>query len=232
MVTPKRPSTEQEADLHRSVDTDAVSEKVVVLGLPGAPISRVDREREAEALVCVRNHQRDVALKILMVVYGDRLAGFIARLVSDPTRTKEMFQEVFLQAFRGIHKFRPAKYASMWAWLCQITYERFLEEERRRGGSGPVVAKVASSWLDDPDVLIEGRATPPSAMDDRAQRVERCLAELPAPQRAQLLMRFALGLSDAEIGTAVGIDAGAVELSISRSQTRLRRCMGGEGEGE
>jgi RNA polymerase sigma factor (sigma-70 family) len=223
MVTPKPPSTEQDTDLHRSADTDALSEKVVVLGLPGAPISRVDREREAEALVCVRNHQRDVALKILMVVYGDLLAGFIARLV--PARTKDIYQEVFLRAFRGIHKFRHGKHASMWAWLCQITYQRFLEEDRHPDFDGPIVASEENSWLDAHDVLIGGRAAPRNEMDDRAQRVERCLAEMPAPQRAQLLMRFALGLSDAEIGMAVGIDSGTVGQNATLPGTAMNGSM-------
>src|SRR5262249_32888679 len=79
-------------------------------------ISRVDQKREAEALDHVRKRQRDVALKILMVVYGDLIAGFIARLVSDPERVKHIYQEVFLRVFRGIHKFRSAEHGSMWLW--------------------------------------------------------------------------------------------------------------------
>ncbi|HEU4732155.1 MAG TPA: sigma-70 family RNA polymerase sigma factor [Kofleriaceae bacterium] len=231
MIKPKHPSSDQDADLVRGDDMDATSEDMVVPS-PGAPVSRVDREREAEALHHVRNGQRDVALKILMVVYGDLLAGFIARLASGPDRTKELYQTVFLRAFRQIHKFRPDKSPSMWAWLCQIAYAIVLEEDPPSELDGPSFAKVGLDEFSGCVVAAAGLAAPSSLMDDWTQRVERCLAKLPAPARTQLLMRFALGLSDAEIGAAAGLEPAAVELNISRIQARLRRCVSGEGEDE
>lgn len=190
-----------------------------------APVSRVDRAREAEALAHVRNRQRDVALKILMVVYGDLLAGFIARLVVDRDQTKRIYQDVFLRAFRGIRRFERAKHDNMWAWLCKITYERFLEEERRDTVSDTLPTPAMRNGVDRPDVGTDAPVAPSGTMDDRSQQVEHCLAALPSAHRAQLLMRFALGLSDADIGMAVGLTPDTVELNISRIQTRLRRCM-------
>jgi DNA-directed RNA polymerase specialized sigma24 family protein len=80
---------------------------------------------------------------------------------------------------------------------------------------------------------VDGGATSPeSLMDtDPTQVLERCLMELPCRRRAQLLMRFSLGLSYTEIGAAMGIDAGEVERDVSQIQPWLRRRMGMKGEG-
>lgn len=199
-----------------------------------APVSRVDRKREAEALDYARGRQRDMALKLLMVIYGDLIAGFISRLVSDPGRTKQIYQAVFLRAFHGIHRFRFGKHASVWAWLCQVTWETLVEEEQPRAPHGPDVASGASQEPGAsvaPHVVKGGSASPDSLMDADRTPLERCLMELPCHLRAQLLMRFSLGLSDTEIGTVMGIDAGTVALNVSQIQSWLRRCMGRRGEG-
>jgi RNA polymerase sigma-70 factor (ECF subfamily) len=201
----------------------------------GTPVSRVDRKREAEALEYARGHQRDVALKLLMVVYGDPLAGFLSRLVSDPARIRPIYQASFLRAFRGIHRFRADEYDSVWAWLCQLTWQTFVKEEQPDAdrGSGVALASQESGAAAASGVVDEGGSSPDSLMEtDRTQMLERCLMELPCHRRAQLLMRFSLGLSYTEIGAAMGIDAGEVERDVSRIQPWLRRRMGMIGEGD
>jgi RNA polymerase sigma factor CnrH len=199
-----------------------VTRPVPPLG-PREPQSPVDTKREAEACDHARNNRRDVALKILMVIYGDLLAGFIARLAADSGRAKAVFYDVFLAAFRGLRRFEHSNHASMWAWLCQLTYKRLLEEERVSARGTAVAPRNSDNF----DVSNEQDAAPRSTMDgDRAQRLETHLARLPVRLRAQLLMRFSLGLSYAEIGKAIGIPADTAELNISQIQSQLRRTMG------
>ena len=47
--------------------------------------------------------------------------------------------------------------------------------------------------------------------------------------RMQLLMRHFLGLSYIEIGEAVGVPHGTIQVRMSRILPRLRRCLRGEG---
>jgi RNA polymerase sigma-70 factor (ECF subfamily) len=202
----------------------------------GTPRSRVDEAREKEALEYARDGQRDVALKLLMVIYGDLLAGFLSRLLSDPARTRQIYQASFLRAFRGIHRFRKAGYETVWAWLCHLTWETFAKEVQPDADHGSVVVSVASPQLDAAGAspVVEGGArSPDSLMDtDPVQVVEEHLMELPCRRRAQLLMRFSLGLSYTEIGTVMGVDADAVERDVSQIQAWLRRRIGTKGEGQ
>jgi DNA-directed RNA polymerase specialized sigma24 family protein len=199
----------------------------------GTPPSRVDRKREQEALAYARSRQPEAALKLLMVTYGGRLKAFLSRLVSDPARIWHVYQASFRRAARGIGRFRARKYDSVWAWLCQITWETFVQEEQLVAPGGSVVASRAfrePGATGASDVVAERLASPALSMD--TDRLEQCLMELPWHLRAQPLMRFSLGLSYTEIGTVMGIDAGTVERNVSQIQVGLRRRMGMKGGGQ
>src|SRR6185503_16602912 len=127
-------------------------------------------------------NRRDVALKILMVIYGDVLAGFIGRLVADPARTRVIFHDVFMAAFRGIRRFERGKHAHLWGWLCQITYEKIVEDQQVARSGAP-----AAGNPDNFDVGNAEHAAPSHTMDgDRTRTLEACLTRLPVPLRAQL----------------------------------------------
>jgi RNA polymerase sigma-70 factor (ECF subfamily) len=186
------------------------------------PRSRVDPASEQAALACVRRGRRDEALKVLMTAYGAPLTAFIVRIVRDRELAKDVRQHAFLAAFQRIDTFEGR--GSLWSWLCGIAYHRCLDELRR-------IRRLGESGELD---VWEGHAGPSdSAVDpDRIAKLsalERCMAKLSASMRTQLLMRYFLGLSHAEIGDVVGDPHGTVQVRISRILPRLRRCLHGEG---
>jgi RNA polymerase sigma-70 factor (ECF subfamily) len=190
---------------------------------PGQPPkSRVDHASEAAALACVRRGERDQALKILMVAYGASLTAFVVRVLRDRELAKDVRQQVFLDAFQGLEKFEGR--SSLWSWLCSIAYHRCFDELKR------VQRARAADELDVRDGLAE---PPDAAMDpDRVEKrraLDHCLGKLSAAMRAQLLMRYLLGLSYAEIGEVIGVPHSTVQVRISRILPKLRQCLRGEG---
>jgi RNA polymerase sigma-70 factor, ECF subfamily len=187
-----------------------------------SPRSRIDRAAEDAALACAARGKPDEALKILMVAYGVPLTAFALRILRDRELVKDVRQQVFLEAFQGFDRFQ--RRSSLWSWLCGIAYHRCIDELRRIRKTGAV---------DDLDVLDEVIASSDTPMDAervaRYQALEYCLQTLAAAMRSQVLMRYFLGLSYAEIAEAIGIPHGTVQVRISRVLPRLRRCLYGEG---
>ncbi|HEX4421160.1 MAG TPA: sigma-70 family RNA polymerase sigma factor [Kofleriaceae bacterium] len=185
----------------------------------------MDQAAEDAALACIQHGQIGEALQILMKAYGTPITAFALRIVRNHEAAKDVRQQVFLEAFQGIDKFQ--RRASLWTWLCGIAYHRSLDE-LRRGKRAPPLSK-----LDQFDVLEElvGEPDPLMDPDQTATRraLERCLEKLAPPLRSQVMMRYFLGLSYAEIGEEVGAPQGTVQVRVSRILPRLRRCLKGEG---
>jgi RNA polymerase sigma factor (sigma-70 family) len=193
-----------------------------VTGVPALPPprSRVDRAREQEVLEHVRKGRREVALKILMVVYGDLLAGFLARLVTDRDHMRDIYRDVFLQVVYGVRKLEGGDNSSLWSRLCRITYQRILDEQRSQYRAG------SADTSPDLDVLERLLGAPDSMVEDdrdaAREVLERCLAEIPALLRARLMMRYYLGLSQAELAEAEGVAPGAAP----RAHAQVEELLG------
>jgi RNA polymerase sigma-70 factor, ECF subfamily len=186
------------------------------------PRSRVDRTAEAEALAAVRSDRLEHALGILLHAYGKPITAFAIRIVHNPDLAYDIRQQVFLEAFQGLHGFEGR--SSLWSWLCGITFHRCLDELRR----------LRKTNVGDETDVLDGLAKQPdmSVDNDRVAKrraLEQCLGKLPAAHRTQVLMRFFLGLSHAEIADAVGDQPGNVQVRISRLLPRLRDCLQGKG---
>lgn len=215
----------QEASPAGSVTIESDDPPTVGLGAPPAwrpPKSRAAPPAEQATLACLRRGQTNEALTILMNAYGEAIMTFALRIVRNRELAKDIRQQVFLEAFQGLDRFEGR--GSLWSWLCGIAYHRCLDERRRvrRTNAG-----------DDLEVL-EDLAGPPDPMMDADRVAERraldlCVGKLSAFLRIQLLMRYSLGLTYAEIGEAIGTAHSTVQVRISRTLMRLRRCLREEG---
>lgn len=184
--------------------------------------SRVDPAAEDRALALARAGRAGEAVKILMRAYGAPITAFAIRILRESEPANDVRQQVFLEAFQGLSKFKG--HSSLWSWLCGIAHHRCLDELRR---------SRRSAGVEDVDVLdqLVGPVEPAADLEQVADRraLERCLAKLSADLRGQLLMRCFLGLSYMEIGEIVDAPHSTVQVRVSRILPRMRRCLRGEG---
>jgi RNA polymerase sigma factor (sigma-70 family) len=210
--------------------TSGGSGEAVTVG-EGAPTSRppppprktrIQPQIEEKALELVAGGRTNEAFKLLMVAYGDAVRAFILRIVRHEEAAKDLTQQVFTEAFLGITRFQ--RRSSLWTWLCGIARNRSIDHTRRN-------RRVVE--IDDLDVwrtlAVQQDETMSVHETEKRQALEKCLAKLSPELRAQLMMRFDLGLSFAEIGHEVGDAPGTVQVRVSRALPKLRKCLSGEG---
>ncbi len=184
--------------------------------------SRVKLEAEEQALARLRSGRRTEAFTILMRAYGVPLTAFITRIVRSGEDAKDLNQQVFLEAFRGIDRYEGR--ASIWSWLCGIAYNRSID---------CIKAKKRTISVDGFDVLESLGIRLEQTMSGEAilirKALEKCLAKLRPEIRAQVLMRFGEQMSYQEIGEVLGEEHGTVQVRISRVLPKLRKCLRTEG---
>jgi RNA polymerase sigma-70 factor (ECF subfamily) len=141
------------------------------------------------------------------------------RLVGNEHDARDVVQDAYLRAYRGLRRFRGE--AGFATWLHRITVNCAASLLERR-------AKSSCDRLDelsDSRHLVEMRAerdpeSVASSADDRSRLVE-ALAELPDDLRVVVVLRDVYDLPHKEIAKELGISQSAAKVRLHRARKRL-----------
>lgn len=169
-------------------------------------------DREAFAELVERHHRR--------------LLRVCERLLGDAEDARDAVQEVFLKVMVKAGGFRPKALVS--TWLYRVAVNHCLNVLRRRRlrrwvSLSPAEGEEAAAPLDP----AEERAGPDRELEARRRwaRVQRAIADLPASQRAVLVLARFEELSYKEIAETLGITLGAVESRLFRAMRALEKAQ-------
>ena len=138
---------------------------------------------------------------------------------------RDVVQEAFLRAFRGLRGFRgQAKFSS---WLYRITLN-LCRDWIRRERRAPVVQLPEGT---DPIEVADERVAPSESVEDLVARkqmseaVARALSELPEEQRVAILLKEYHGLTFQEIADLQGCPLSTVKTRLYQGLSVLRRHL-------
>jgi RNA polymerase sigma-70 factor, ECF subfamily len=190
--------------------------------LSTAQLSRLSDE---QLMSCLQNGQSD-ALAALFDRYQKLVLSIALKIVRDPGEAEDVTQIVFLDIYRAVAQFDPAK-GSTKVWLMQYAYHRALN--RRQHLQGREFYK--STELEEVDNRpVEARATFGLSSSETNELVRKSLATLPAEQRSVIEMASYEGLNMREIAERTGDSFANVRHHYYRGLRRLRSLIaGGEG---
>lgn len=186
----------------------------------------VETDAESVARECLARGDRRAAVDVLMQAYGDDIYGHCHRVLRDSTLAEDVFQQVFLEAFRDLDRFEGR--STLRSWLIGVAYHRSLDAVKSR--------KRQRARLEDSEDAVERAVDPrdddPGQVVDRARHVrglEECLDRLSAETRMSVLMRYRMGLSYEEMARSSGERAGTLQARVARALPALRRCLESKG---
>jgi RNA polymerase sigma-70 factor, ECF subfamily len=154
----------------------------------------------------------------LFEYYHSSICSYITRLVSNQEVGRDLAQETFIRAWKGLQKlpgeidFRP--------WLYRIATNvarSYLQRERLIGWL---------PWFDYADGSAATQTTPtaiePEARLGEQEFIAEILATLPPQCRTCLLLQHAAGFSQREIAAILGISEKSVSAYVSRGREQFR----------
>jgi len=136
--------------------------------------------------------------------YRDEVYGYLARLLGREA-AEDAFQETFLRALRGYPKLSHGR--ELRAWAFTIATRVALDVRRRREPAADVAEPVT---VDVRPAYAE---------------LEHLAGELPATERAAVVLRYGYDLPYADIAAALGSSEDAARQAASSGVRRLRRGM-------
>lgn len=138
---------------------------------------------------------------------------------------RDVVQEAFLRAFRGLRGFKGESKFSSWLYRITLNLCRdWIRKERR----APIVQVPEGT---DPIDLMDDQASPAESVEDLVARremseaVSRAMAELPEEQRLAIMLKEYHGLTFQEIADQLDCPLSTVKTRLYQGLSVLRRRL-------
>ena len=156
------------------------------------------------------------AFDLLVRRYQEPILRLTYRMTRNADDAKDLAQEAFVQAYRGLGSFRQE--ARFSTWLYRIAMNLCLTHRK-------TAARQAPGEPDDRlrDERDDSLAT--LVATERAQAVEAAIQALPPQQQATLTLRVQHGLSHREIAEVLGCAEGTAKANYFHAIRALQRKL-------
>jgi RNA polymerase sigma-70 factor (ECF subfamily) len=159
-------------------------------------------------------------------LYRDHLRdvySFAYYRVGNHHDAEDLTEQAFLQAYRHFDRAqRESDGRSLRPWLIRIVqnlaYNHYRDRARKPQASIDLVEPIAAPV--GTDRIAEDR--------EELSQIMRLIRELPDERREALIMRFALGMDNAEIARAMGRSNGATKVLLHRAVKQLEEMVAAE----
>ncbi len=166
------------------------------------------------------------AFRRLVELFQDKVYNTVLSIVQNAEEAEDVSQEVFIEVYESVRKFRGDSKLS--TWIYRIATTKALEEYRKKRASKRF-AFLTSLWGDDdeivhhpatfehPGVLLENK--------ERATELFKHIAQLPDNQKVAFTLCNVEGLSYQEITEVMQLSLSSVESLLFRAKTNLRKTL-------
>ena len=196
-------------------------------GLPteGLSLAQLQSLSDEQLMVRLQEGQSD-ALAVLFDRYQKLVLSIALRIVRDPGEAEDVTQTVFLDVFRAVAQFDPAK-GNTKVWLMQYAYHRAIN--RRQHLQGREFYK--STELEEVDAWpVEAHPTFGLSSPETKALVRQGMSALSEEQRSVVEMASYEGLTMREIAERTGDSFVNVRHHYYRGLQKLRSLISDEGD--
>lgn len=159
------------------------------------------------------------AFDTLMRTFGEAIYWQIRKMVINHDDANDLLQNVFLKAWRNVHRFRGDAKISTWLYKIAVNETiNFLNQERQRN-------KITD---DINDTFLLNNIEADTYFDGDALKLElqKIIASLPEKQRLVFNMRYFEDMKYEKISEILGTSVGALKASYHHAYKKIEAAIG------
>lgn len=166
------------------------------------------------------------AYDALVRKYQQKIIKLVSRYVHDPEAARDVAQEAFLKAYRGLRRFRGE--SAFYTWLYRIainTAKNYLVAQGRRSSDYEVDAQEAEYF--EAGAALRENATPEQQLlsEEIERTVYQAIRDLPDDLKTAITLRELEGMSYEQIAQAMECPIGTVRSRIFRAREAIDRYL-------
>ena len=185
---------------------------------PGSKDQMVPAD-QAQLVAAAKSGDRQAFDELVRATYTD-VYTLAYRLTGDEEDARDVTQEAYLRAYKGLRRFRGDARFSTWMYRITANCASTALSKRSRN---------RHEQLDDEAFVADDRPeVDPEAMADAEllrDRVDAALEELPERLRAVVVLRDVYDLPHQAIADELGISEAAAKVRLQRARRRLRQRL-------
>ncbi len=195
------------------------------------PVLSAREEVTDEALMMRFQAGDRQAFAILVTRHKKAFYNFVLRLVRSPSAAEDLVQDVFVKVVQSAADFKHESKFSTWAYTIarNICIDHLRKMSLRQH---PSLDQVRGDSPDGPTLLDRTADAHPSASAERtaigaqvAQRIVRCVEDLPQEQREVFLLREVGNLPFKDIAQITGVPENTVKSRMRYALERLQESL-------
>jgi RNA polymerase sigma-70 factor (ECF subfamily) len=132
----------------------------------------------------------------------------LALTLRDSQLASEAVDEAMARAYQRWNRVQALDNPGGWVYRVGLNWSRSILRRARR---------PAPVWVTHAGIVTDGSGLDPA--------IDRALAQLSIEQRAVVVCRLLIGLSEAQTATALGLRLGTVKSRLARATTRLQSLL-------
>jgi len=168
-----------------------------------------------ELVAAARDGDRDAFEELVRRTYTDTFT-LARRLTGNDEDARDVTQDTYLRAWRGIGKFRGDAQFSTWLYRITANTANTHLRKRRRTRAEPL-----DEFNDPPERRGESHPAAVVEAADLLERVSAAIDELPEKLRQVVVLRDVYGLSHESIGEELDISVTAAKVRLHRARRKL-----------
>ena len=160
------------------------------------------------------------AFEQIVLRYERRVMMLSARLLHGLDEAQDATQEVFLRAFKYLHRLDVRRPVEPWLMRITVNVCRDFQRNTQRRHS---TFTESSTQHDAPDESRDPYAG--FAWEQERQKLWKVLNELPEKEKMAVILRDVEGFSTAEVAEILGSSESTVRSQICRGRLRIKEAM-------
>ncbi len=177
---------------------------------------------DRELISGIKNKNKQV-YKEFIEQYQKLVLNICFRFVNNSDDANDVAQEVFIEAYRSIEKFREDSKISTWLYRISVNKSlNFLRDNKK--------TKITDSYSGEQktsDGSLQTTTTPETNFinKERKEIIDKAINSLPDRQKTAFILHKKEDLSQEEISKVLGISIKAVESLIIRAKQNLQKKL-------